>query len=220
MMEYNSQRKKLQYPEYGRNVQKMIDVVMKIEDKHERNVAVRTVINVMASMNPGEKDSEDYAHKLWDHLHIITNFALDVDSPYEKPDPDMVEAKPKKMAYPKKNIEYLHYGSIIGKLIKKASEMPDSEDRDVFVVDIANLMKKAYLNWNRDSVSDELIRDQLEELSNGKLTLKEHQRLVSTHDILGQQKKAQESRANAPGSGKSKKKKKRKNPDSYHRPKN
>lgn len=187
-MEYNSQREKLLLPEYGRNIQKMIQHAVSIEDKEERNRAAKTIIQVMTQTIPNSKDMEDYNHKLWDHLFIISDYKLDVDAPYPMPDPDKRDEKPERLNYPSKPIKYRHYGKNIEYFIEKAKEMEDPEMKDRFIEVLANLMKRSYLNWNRDSVNDELIKEHLVQLSDGDLIFKENHRMSSTNEILGQNK--------------------------------
>lgn len=187
-MEYNSQREKLLLPEYGRNIQKMIQYAVEIEDREERNRAARTIVQVMAQTIPNSKELEDYTHKLWDHLYIISDYKLDVDSPYPMPDPEKKDQRPDRLLYPSKAIRYRHYGKNIEYFIEKAREMEDPEMKDRFIEVLANLMKRSYLNWNRDSVNDELIKDHLLELSAGDLMFKENHRMTSTNEILGQNK--------------------------------
>jgi hypothetical protein len=184
-MDYNSQREKLLLPEYGRNIQQMIQYTVHIADRDERNRAAQTIVNVMAQTIPNSKELEDYTHKLWDHLFIISNYQLDVDAPYPMPDPAQIEAKPEKLIYPQKPIRYRHYGKNIEYFIEKAKQMENPEMQDKYVEVLANLMKRSYLNWNRDSVNDDLIKEHLLELSDGDLQFKESHRMSSTNEILG-----------------------------------
>lgn len=177
-MEYNSQRPHLVLPEYGRNVQQMVDYAMGVADREERNKVVHAIISVMGQLFPHLRDIDDFKHKLWDHLHIMSNYQLDVDSPYPKPEPSQFEEPPERIAYPKRAFKYGHYGKILEGLIKKASEYPEGEEKDILTLMIANQMKKHYLLWNRDTVEDNVITKQLGELSNGKLALKEGQTLA------------------------------------------
>ncbi len=183
-MKYNTQRSRLVIPEYGRHVQTMVEYTKKLESKEERNTAANAIITLMATINPHFKELEDYKHKLWDHLFIIADFDLDVDAPYPIPQREDVYKKPERIPYPRKNIKYKHYGYSIQKMIEKAVTQEEGPERDRFVEVIANLMKKAYLNYNRDSVNDELIKDHLIEMSGGLLKLNENQRLHSTNHIL------------------------------------
>jgi len=172
-MDYNTQREKLMLPEYGRNVQKMIDHAITLKDRDERNKAAETIIQIMGSMHPNLKDNRDFKHKLWDHIHIIADFNLDIDAPFEKPIKETINAKPIVLPYPAKDIKYLHYGKIVELMAKKAIEMEDGEQKDMFVKFIANHMKLSYITWNKDSVPDSVIFKAVENLSGRKLKVKE-----------------------------------------------
>ena len=187
-MEYNSQREKLIIPEYGRNVQKMVEYAISIEDREKRTKAAKYIVSVMASMNPQNRDSSDYMRTLWDHLYIISNFRLDVDGPYPKPERDTLERKPDKVLYSDKNIKFRHYGKNIEAIIKKACAYEDGPEKEALIHTIANHLKKSYLNWNRESVDDEVIAYHLNVLSDGKLTLSTEQKLTATSDILARNK--------------------------------
>lgn len=168
-MEYNTSLPHLIISEYGRNIQKMIDFAKTVKDREERNRVARAIIDVMGQLNPHLRDVTDFKHKLWDHLFIISEFKLDVDSPYPKPTPETFKTKPERVMYPSNDIRYKHYGKTVERIIVKAKEYPEGEERDALVEQIANLMKRSYLNWNRDSVNDEVIIKQLDELSKGQL---------------------------------------------------
>ena len=183
-MDYNSTREKLIIPEYGRNVQQMAAYVVSIEDREKRTNMAKALISVMAQLHPENKDTADYKQKLWDHLHIISGFKLDVDAPYPVPEPDIIERKPEPVPYPQNNIRFRPYGKNIEKIIQKACDFEDGEEKDALVKNIANHLKKSYLNWNRDSVNDELITGHLDELSHGKLKLSDDARLAHTNDLL------------------------------------
>lgn len=171
-------------PEYGRNIQRMIQSAVKMKDRENRNKAANVIISIMGMMNPHLRDYADFKHKLWDHMFIISNFKLDVDSPYPKPAKDALTAKPKKVAYPSNKIRYKHYGKNMETIINSIIGVEEGEAKDKLIEKIANFMKMSYLSWNRDSVNDELILEHLRELSGGKLTLNEKSRLHATSDIL------------------------------------
>lgn len=183
-MEYNTQRPILQISEYGRNVQKMIQFACTVEDRKERTRIAESIISIMAQMNPQIKELSDYEQKLWSHMFIISDFELDVDSPFPKPQKNQLLEKPDRVPYPKRNIKYKHYGNSIHLFIEKAKSMEDGPEKKAFIECIANMMKKAYLNWNRDSVNDSVIIKHLHEISNGELTLDENFVLDETSDIL------------------------------------
>lgn len=170
-MDYNTSLPKMIIPEYGRNIQKMIDFAITVQDREERNKVARAIIDVMGQLNPHLRDVTDFKHKLWDHIFIISEFKLDVDSPYPKPTAETFQTKPDRVLYPSNDIRYKHYGKTVERIIAKAREYPEGEEKNVLTEQIANLMKRSYLNWNRDSVNDEVILKQLEELSRGELRL-------------------------------------------------
>lgn len=181
---YNSTRPDLSIPEYGRNIHNMIDYAKSVADREERNKVAQAIISVMGQLFPHLRDIDDYKHKLWDHLHIIANFELDVDSPYPKPEAETLAQKPERVPYPKGKMKYGHYGSILEELIQKASAYEEGDEKNTLTMIIANLMKRHYLTYNRSSVDDALIKDQLVELSNGKLKLDADIELVSTTEVL------------------------------------
>lgn len=188
-MEYNTTRESMFIPEYGRNIQRMIQYICTIEDREKRNLAAKFIINVMSQMHPAVKESGDYKHKLWDHLYIISDFKLDVDAPYPPPPPLSLSTKPEHLSYHDKEIEFKHYGKNIALMIEKATDYPDGPEKDALVNAIANHMKKSYLNWNRESVNDELIEKHLELLSKDKLKLHQDFRFTHTNEILAQNQK-------------------------------
>ncbi|MDP4952821.1 MAG: DUF4290 domain-containing protein, partial [Flavobacteriales bacterium] len=158
---YNSARPDLAIPEYGRNIHNMIDYAKSVADREERNKVAQAIISVMGQLFPHLRDIDDYKHKLWDHLHIIANFELDVDSPYPKPEAETLAQKPERVPYPKGKMKYGHYGSILEELIQKASAYEEGDEKNTLTMMIANLMKRHYLTYNRSSVDDALIKDQL-----------------------------------------------------------
>lgn len=188
-MEYNTTRNNLIIPEYGRNVQKMVEYAKTIADKNERTRFSFLIVSVMGQINPQGVSGGDHQHKLWDHLQVIAEFNLDVDAPYEKPEPNILHAKPEKVEYSNNNIAYRHYGKNIMRIIDKAAAMDEGSDKEEVARMIATHLKKSYLTWNRESVNDELIADQLAELSDGKLSIPEGTVLASTSEILATQKK-------------------------------
>lgn len=183
-MQYNTTLPAIIVPEYGRNIQRMIKFACTVENKEERNLVARSIVKVMGQVNSQYKDSEDFLQKLWDHLFIISDFKLDVESPFPIPEKEQLAKKPRKIAYPNQRIKYRHYGYSIEQFIKKASEMEEGEERDAFTYYIANMMKKNYLTYNRDTVNDELIIRQLHELSGKKLTLKEGYKLKPSSELV------------------------------------
>lgn len=183
-MQYNTSKAHLVLPEYGRNIQQMVDFAVTVKDKEERNKVAQSIITVMGQLNPHLRDITDFKHKLWDHLFIISDYKLDVDSPYPKPTAETFNTKPDKVEYPSRKIKYGHYGRTIERLIEKAVEYKEGDEKSALVKSIANLMKRSYLTWNRDSVTDEVIVKHLEEMSGGQLKLPEGIVLTHTSEIL------------------------------------
>ena len=189
-MEYNTSLPKMIIPEYGRNIQKMIDFAMTVQDREERNKVARAIIDVMGQLNPHLRDVTDFKHKLWDHIFIISDFKLDVDSPYPIPTRDVIHLKPERLAYPQKNPKYRFYGNNIKYMIDVANSWEEGEMKDALVKVIANHMKKSYLSWNKDTVTDTVIFEHLYELSGGKLNLLQStEELLTTTDLLRTNKK-------------------------------
>lgn len=182
--DYNTSRTKLVFPEYGRHVQQMVAYAMTIEDREERNRAARTIISIMATLNPQLRDVNDFKQKLWDHLAVMSDFKLDVDSPFPMPEADHFQVKPEPVPYPQQQISRKHYGRIIEDLIAKVPEIEDKQMREMLIVSIANQMKKSYLVWNRDSVTDEEIFRDLYELSDGKVTMDPIPHLTEAKDLI------------------------------------
>ena len=172
-LQYNTKRKPLIIPEYGRHIHLMIDQIHEIESKDERNKTAKAVIDVMGNLNPHLRDVPDFQHKLWDQLFIMSDFKLDVDSPFEKLKEEVLRARPKRIAYPVSKQKYRFYGNNISQMIKVARSWDDGEMKDALVFTIANHMKKCFLNWNKDTVEDALIFGHLKELSEDELKVKE-----------------------------------------------
>ncbi|WP_437918209.1 DUF4290 domain-containing protein [Sphingobacterium sp. LRF_L2] len=169
--DYNSTRPKLILAEYGRNVQNMVDYICTLPTQEERNRYAQVVIDMMGVLNPHLRDVSDFKHKLWDHLHIISDFKIDVESPYPVPERDAIHKKPELLNYPQHSIRFKHYGFTVERMIEKALAMPNPENRHRMAISVANFMKMAYMTWNKDSVQDEHIIQDLFELSKGQLSL-------------------------------------------------
>ena len=168
--EYNTERTKLIIPEYGRHIHQMIDQAVALKDKDKRNNMAKAIIGVMGNLNPHLRDVPDFQHKLWAQLFIMSDFQLDVDSPFEKPSKEIyVNSKPNKLEYPQNYPRYRFYGNNIKKMIDIAMEWEEGELKDKLIANIANHMKKCFLNWNKDSVDDKVIFNHLSDLSNGTL---------------------------------------------------
>jgi hypothetical protein len=187
--DYNTQRKRMALPEYGRNVQKMVDHIKTIEDRAERNRAARTIIQIMGNLNPQLRDEGDFKHKLWDHLALIADFELDIDSPYTMPEPTKFIEKPKGIPYQQGNIRYLHYGRIVELMIDAACEMKEGEEKEYLTSLILNQMKKSYVTWNRSQVADEVIISDMKMLSGGKLKMTDGIKILEVKDLIPQTKK-------------------------------
>ena len=172
-LQYNTKRTQLVIPEYGRHVQLMINQIMETQNREERNKMAKAVIGIMGNMNPHLRDVPDFQHKLWDQLFIMSNFELDVDSPYEKPQKEVLEQKPDRLTYPQRNPKYRFYGNNIKSMINVAVNWGDGDLKNALVYNIANHMKKCFLNWNKDTVQDEVILNHLIELSDNRLEVKE-----------------------------------------------
>lgn len=211
-MEYNSSRNHLIIPEYGRNVQKLIEHCVELEDRDERTKLANAIISVMAILNPQLKDITDYKQKLWDHLYIISDFKLDVDSPYPMPNAQSIHKKPKQVAYPNSKIRYKHYGKTMELVIDEITKMENGPDKIFMISAVANFMKQSYVNWNRDSVTDETIFEQLQELAKGKIEIPENLKLQQPVDMYlskgssskrlnNQRSKNQKTRSNVPNRG-------------------
>lgn len=158
-------------PEYGRAVQKMVDHAITIENRAERQRCANTIIAVMGNMFPQLRDMSEFKHKLWDHLAIMSDFKLDIDYPYELVAPETLHPTPQRLPYPKGSIRYRHYGRSIEEMIKKACSMTDGEERDELVRLIAAQMKKEYVLWNKESIEDSKIAEDIQEYSNGQICL-------------------------------------------------
>ena len=198
---YNTERGQIIISEYGRNMQEMIRHLMEIEDRQKRTEAANFIISIMAQMNPQVKQSDDYLHKLWDHLYIISDYQLDVDSPYPAPEPLAEASKPRHVGYQNNQIEYGHYGHYMAKMIEMASQVEDEETRQALSLSIANQMKRNYTEWGGNVVSDQQIIADLKAISKGRLVLDEEAKLNGAEAF---QKSGQQQ-------GKKKKKKKQSN---------
>ena len=168
-MEYNTVRGLLNMREYGRHVQKMVDYLLTIEDKETRLKNAEAVIELMGFLNPGLKTFEDYRHKLWDHLFFMSDFKLEVDSPYPKPTRETYRVKPEPMHYPKRKVKYSHLGTNLHQVIQKAMSEEDQDKKSGFAHAIAYYMKLAYSTWHKELVHDDTIRQELNAITNGEL---------------------------------------------------
>ncbi|MDG1476384.1 MAG: DUF4290 domain-containing protein [Vicingaceae bacterium] len=187
--DYNTNRPDMVIPEYGRNVQKMVEHAMLEEDRTERNKIAHAIISVMGQLQPHLRDIADFKHKLWDHLFVISDFKLDVDSPYPIPERDVLFEKPTRMDYPKTENRYMHYGKSVKNLIDAAIAVEDKAEQSALVGVILNLMKKNYIMFNQESVDDSLIISDLKEIAKDKLDVPADFQMVSTNEVLAMTKK-------------------------------
>ena len=171
-MEYNTQRKKMELPEYGRSVQNMVDHALTIEDRAERQRCANTIINIMGGMFPHLRDVPDFKHKLWDHLAIMADFKLDIDYPFEIVKKEDLVVKPEKLEYPNGALRYRHYGRFLEGMIKKAMEIENEAEKKQLINLLAIQMKKDLNNWNKEGIEDQKIVDDLREYTNGVIDLK------------------------------------------------
>lgn len=183
-MQYNTSRGKMLLPEYGRNVQNMIAHAMEIENRDERNRAAQAIIEVMGQLNPHLRDVDDYRHKLWTHLFIMSEFQLDVDSPYPMPNKEVLDEKPAIMPYPKSKIRFGHYGQYSQKILETAKDMTSEDEKEFLTYQMGNFMKKQYLSHNNSAVENYVVADQLRELSKGVLKIENPDELISTNLML------------------------------------
>jgi len=197
-LEYNSERRHLIIPEYGRHLQKMVEEAIEIEDDKERNQVAKSIIAVMGNMQPHLRDVPDFQHKLWDQLFIISDFKLDVESPFPKPTREMLEERPEMLGYPQNFPKYRFYGNNINRMINEVKDWEEGPLKEGLVLTIANHMKKSYLNWNRDTVEDEIIFEHLRELSGGKINLKNADEDLSDASSLIRNKKKHTGKNNNP----------------------
>jgi len=207
-MEYNTQREKLKIADYGRNVAKLIEQCRQTPDREERNKMAESILDVMAQVNPKVKERTDYRHTLWDHLMFMANYDLDVDIPYEIHHEEPAQMHPNHINRNEGYIKYRHYGRALEDMIRAVADMPESEERDVLIYQIANTMKRQYLQWNRDSVDDKLIEEQLYELSGGKIKLPEDFQFHDSQDYLDAMALVQAKKSASDAKKKKKKKKK------------
>lgn len=180
MIDYNSQRDRLALPEYGRNIQQMVDYCLTIEDREQRTQCAYSIIQVMGNIVPQLRDDENSKHILWDHLAMMSDFKLDIDFPYEIIKEENLMTKPQPLKYKLEPVKMRHYGKTIENMVKVAAEMEDGEQKEFFILLLANHMKKILLSINKDGIEDDRVLKDLNILSNGKInhapdTLKLHE---------------------------------------------
>ncbi len=182
-MDYNSEREKLRMPEYGRYIHQYAKHITTLPTRQERTKAAYALVSIMATLNPGLRDSPDYKRKLWDHLMIITNYSLDVESPYQMPDKTMFEERPETVTYDFDNIEKRHYGKLIERMARRIQNY-EGEEREILISLVANTMKKNYLNWNKNAVNDSTIIQDLKHLVIDNIEIPDTIQLSDTRDLI------------------------------------
>lgn len=186
-MNYPTLEGKLIMPEYGRNIQQMVRHAITIEDREERTRCVKTIINIMGNLFPYLRDVNDFKHKLWDHLAIMSDFQLDIDFPYEIVKPENLYTKPERIPYNANKIRYMHYGRTLHHMIDRAVEYPEGEEKTQLIHLIANQMKKCLITWNKETAENKKVLDDLRELSNGRIDLEEDSlKLIEAKDNISQ----------------------------------
>lgn len=176
-MDYNTQREKLILPEYGRYIQQMVQEAKLIPDREARTRQVKAIINAMSALNPHLREMNDYYHKLWDHVYIIADYDLDVDAPFPPPTRESFVAKPHIIISERDPVKIMHYGRNIQNMVTAIASKPAGEERDAMTMALASYMRKQYLIWNKDTVSDKTIFNDIRTLSNGTLTVPEGAKL-------------------------------------------
>ena len=171
-MEYNTQRAHLKLREYGRNVQNLVEHIRNEKDQEKRNKQAATLVELMKQVNPNlNKDTEEYDQKIWDDVFIISGFDMNVESPFPKPEPSVLDKKPEKMTYFSNEIKYKHYGRSIEILIQKAIELEDPKEKEGAVIVIGKLMKSFFQTWNKDHIEDEQVLANIKKMSNNQLDI-------------------------------------------------
>lgn len=170
---YNYKRRKLYLPEYGRHIHEMVDQLLLIEDREKRNSQARAVIAVMGNLNPLLRDTADFTHKLWDHLFIMSDFQLDVDSPYERPTREELMMKPRKLQYSQERIAFKHYGKYVAHTLKALREENNQEALDVAIGSIARYMRTKSFEYNQEHPNNEIIIKDIKIMSEGGIKLDE-----------------------------------------------
>lgn len=170
--EYNTQLEPIRLPEYGRIIQKMVNHCMNIEDRQKRTECAKAIVKTMAQLHPNINNIQNYEQKLWDHLFIMSDFKLDVDSPYPKPNPALMHEKPEPMTYVNNQINFLYYGKNVENIIKALDKVDNPDEKEYYIMVTANYMKKLQNMWNKEAnIRDEVIFEHLKKISDGKIVL-------------------------------------------------
>lgn len=170
-LDYNTQREKLLMPEYGREIQKMVDHAVSLPDKAERLKCAKSIIRLMESKNPQLHDSENYEQALWDHLYLMSHRQLDIDWPYDVSEAEKILSKPEPMAHPSEGTHMRHYGRLMEEVFERLKTMPEGEERDELVRLTANQMKRNLATWGHGSMDDEKVADDLALFTDGKIQI-------------------------------------------------
>ncbi len=174
----------MKLPEYGRTIQQMVDYCCTIEDREERTKAAYSVIAIMGNMNPHLRDVADFKHKLWDHLAIMSDFKMDIEWPYPLPDMALLSEKPEKLPYSDNSFKFRHYGKFIEEILKKLNEIEEPEKRNALLEMMANHMKRSYMVWKKENISDDIIFKELAIITRGKAEVPEGLKLGDFREVL------------------------------------
>jgi len=201
MLDYNTQRPEMKLKEYGRNVQMLVKHLRTVEDKEKRNKMAYTVVDLIKQLSSGPKDhNNDNMQKYWDDLYIMSDFNLDVDSPYPMPEKEVLGKKPQPVKYVSDEVKFKHYGRNIELLVEKAIEIEDEEEKQSAVYYVGRLMKTFYTTWNRDNVTEEAIADNIKQLSKGKLTVDiDHVKATNGFDMIYKDNRPRNNNSNNKG---------------------
>jgi hypothetical protein len=172
-MDYNTQRKKLVFPEYGRHIHKLVDLCMEIEDKEERTRNAYAIVTIMGSMHPHLRDIPDFKHKLWNHLAIMTDFKLDIDWPYDLPDKEEINQPPERVPYSTDKMIFKHYGHNLEQMLNKINNLETDEEKEALINLLANHMKKLVVTYKKEHVNDEVIFNDIKKITEGKVKIKD-----------------------------------------------
>ncbi len=171
-LDYNTQLEPIKLPEYGRTVQKMVNYCLSIKDKKQRTECAQSIVKILTQLRPNQTNIQNYEQKLWDHLYIISDFKLDVDSPYPPPNPQFIHEKPEPLTYVSNKINFQYYGKNVENIIKVLNKIDNPDEREYYILVTANYMKKLQNMWNKEAnIKDEVIFEHLRQISEGKIKL-------------------------------------------------
>lgn len=172
-MDYNTQRKKLVFPEYGRHIHKLVDLCMEIEDKEERTRNAHAIVAIMGSTHPHLRDVPEFKHKLWNHLAIMTDFKLDIDWPYDLPNKEEINQPPDKVPYSYEKMRFKHYGYNLEQMLNKVNELETDEEKEALISLLANHMKKLVVTYKKEHVDDQVIFNDIKKITNNTVKVKD-----------------------------------------------